>query len=476
MKRAAFEDNWRHVAKKCHPFRVKSVSLRGVRGLGDVDTVMGDGNLLVICGGNGSGKTTLLRCIHACLGSNIEGGPVGYSPPDLSGLSSGGVECTFEYQGADFTAALSISDGSFAGDRQGEVYYFEPSASSPRAIALLRDTQHLEEMVEAADFRDIDPAELIYAVGRDYDAVRVAELEFENGIIPHFEVEADGFTYSSRDMGLGEFAIFHLVWLLDYVPPQSLVMIEEPEAFISPRSQLAVADIIARYTDTKQLFTIFTTHSPLILGRVPVSSTRILVRAGATCELALAASRNDYRAVLGVVESPNGILFVEDEAAKHMVLAALRESAPWLLTRLSVVWLKGDSTVIAALQGIPDVGHPMQFAGALDGDRRGGDHKCPWKVIYLPGDKGPDIHMLDAVLADLDGFARSIGLNVTNVRLHTSALTGTDCHDWPDEFAKASGVSRQSVLEAMGTAWARAADWDEGQRALAAELVSIYDD
>lgn len=476
MKRAAFEDNWRHVARNSHPFRLKSVCMRGVRGLGDVDTATGDGNLLVICGGNGSGKTTLLRCIHTCLGSEIEGGPVGYSPPDLSDLLSGEVECAFEYQGADFTATLSIPDGSFAGDRKGEVYYFEPSASSPRAISLLRDTQHLEEMVEAADFREIDPAELIYAVGRDYDAVRVAELEFENGIIPHFEVEADGFTYSSREMGLGEFAIFHLVWLLDYVPPQALVMIEEPEAFISPRSQLAVADIIARYTDTKRLFTIFTTHSPLILARVPVSSTRILVRTGATCELALAASRNDYRAVLGVVESPNGILFVEDEAAKHMVLAALRESAPWLLTRLSVVWLKGESTVIAALQGIPRIGHPMQFAGALDGDCRGGGHDGPWEIIYLPGEEAPDTHMLDAVRADLEGFSRSVGLDVASVRLHASALTGTDPHDWPDAFGNAVGVSRQSVLEAMGTSWARAADWDEAQRVLAAELVAIYDD
>lgn len=476
MKTAALKDNWKHVTERNPPFRIASISVQGIRGVGDLHTQVDSGSLLAICGGNGSGKTTLLRCIHACIGGEIEGGPLGYSAPDLASLSEGTVRIGIAHNGKIEVAEYCIADGSSVRSKLGDVYYFEPSASAPSVMKCLREAPDLQGLVEASGFRDVDPDLYTFAVGREYSAVRVSEIEIGSGIAPHFEVNCNGVQYCSHDMGLGEFAIFHLIWLLDYVPEKSLVLIEEPEAFISPRSQIAVADVIAKFTDEKRLFTVFTTHSPQVLSRTPISALRILVRLGSSCELISASGRDQYCAVLGIIRPPTGIVFVEDLAAQHMAQAALREFAPSLLTRLSVVRLSGNTTVIQTLSGIPLLGHPMSFVGLLDGDSVDKGFKSNWPLCFLPGDRPPDSHMLDATLADLKTFSHCLGIDLATISLHVSSLAGSDPHDWPHEFARSSGAYLQSVFEAMGTCWARNAEWDVSGRMLCRELADIFDD
>jgi ABC-type iron transport system FetAB ATPase subunit len=476
VKTAALKDNWKHVTERQHPFRISSISVQGIRGVGNLNTQVDSGSLLAICGSNGSGKTTLLRCIHACIGGEIEGGPLGYSAPDLTSLSEGTVRVGITYNGTTEVAEYCAVDGSSARSELGDVYYFEPSASAPSVMKCLREAPDLGELVEASGFRDVDPDLYTYAVGRDYSAVRVSEVEIGSGIAPHFEVDCNGVKYYSHDMGLGEFAIFHLIWLLEYVPRNSLVLIEEPEAFISPRSQVAVADVIAKFTDEKRLFTVFTTHSPQVLSRTPVSAMRILVRLGSSCELISASGRDEYCAVLGITRPPSGIVFVEDLAAQHMTQAALREFAPSLLTRLSVVRLSGDTTVITTLAGIPRLGHPLYFVGLLDGDSADKGFKSDWPLRFLPGDRAPDAHMLEATIKDLETFSHCLGIDIGTVKLYASSLAGCDPHDWPHEFARSSGANLQSVFEAMGSCWARSDEWDESGRGLCVELAEIFDD
>jgi ABC-type iron transport system FetAB ATPase subunit len=476
VKTAALKDNWKHVAERKHPFRISSILIQGIRGVGNLSTQIDSGTLLAIVGGNGSGKTTLLKCIHACIGGEIEGGPLGYSAPDLASITEGTVRVEVIYNGKTYTAEYCIADGISVRSELGDVYYFEPSASAPSVMKCLREAPDLEELVEASGFRDVDPDLYTFAVGREYSEVRVSEVEIGSGIAPYFEVDCQGVKYSSQDMGLGEFAIFHLIWLLEYVPKSALVLIEEPEAIISPRSQVAVADIIAKFTDEKRLFTVFTTHSPQVLSRVPVSAMRILVRHGSSCELIAANGRDAYCAVLGITRPPTGIVFVEDLAAQHMVQAAIREFAPSLLTRLSVVRLSGDSTVLSTLAGIPRLGHPMNFVGLLDGDSADKGFMSNWPLHYLPGNRPPDLHMLDATLSDLETFSHCLGMDIGAVRLHVSSLAGFDPHDWPHEYARSSGANLQSVFEAMGTCWARNASWDASGRTLCIELGAIFNE
>lgn len=106
------------------------------------------------------------------------------------------------------------------------------------------------------------------------ESARVFTIE-ESGIErPFFEVRAGNTTYDSRSVGLGELASFYLWWSLKRVSPNTVLLVEEPESYLSPMCQAAFADVLAKYTVQKKPFVILTTHSPEIIQHANRSSLR----------------------------------------------------------------------------------------------------------------------------------------------------------------------------------------------------------
>ena len=97
----------------------------------------------------------------------------------------------------------------------------------------------------------------------------------------YFEVTTEGVTYGSEMMGLGELALHLMLWHLERVEPQSIMLIEEPETHISPRSQQALLNVLARASARKKLWVIVTTHSAGIVARIPREHIRLVYRDGA---------------------------------------------------------------------------------------------------------------------------------------------------------------------------------------------------
>lgn len=467
MKSSAARDHWRHVSGNNHPFRISQISLSGIRGIGSPQTNLPRGSFLAICGHNGSGKTTLLRYIQACLhketGDKLSA--------ELQQVGVGSVVLEVEDKGTTHRVEFSIPGLIRSGPTFENVFYLEPSADAPAIVRKLRNTVDLAEIVETAEPREFATDLYSYAVGKKYDRVTAYELEIGDSTIPYFVVEAYGSTYCSEAMGLGEFSMFYLMWWLDFVPRHSLVLIEEPEAFISPRSQAAVANVLAKFTDEKRLFTVMTTHSPLVLGQIPLPCLRVLVRDGGTCNLLTATDEAEHLAVLGIHKPPMRTAFVEDIAAHYALEAALREFTPGALKNLSIVRGGSWNRVLTTLNGIPTDGHPMDFLCVLDADRKGKGDTCAWPLLFMPGDGPPDYQMVDAVQVNLSRFSTHLNISESTVGVHNSNLEGTDSHDWPHEFAKATSIEVVTVFRAMAACWVVDPRWSDEAKKLTQAIV-----
>lgn len=457
MKSSAARDHWRHVCSNNHPFRISTVNLDSIRGIGKPGTVVNQGSFLAICGHNGSGKTTLLRCIQACLDQRA-----GQTPSlELQQLDDGKVTLEVYSMGEHHQIELNIPRFNRDGPSFKDIYYLEPSADTPELIKKLRTTTDLEEIIETAEPRDLETELFSYAVGKVYDRVTAYEIEIGDGMIPYFVVEANGSTYRSESMGMGEFSIFYLLWFLDFVPNNSLILIEEPEAFISPRAQAAVANVIARHTDKKRLFTVMTTHSPLILYQVPPSCVRVLARNGDTCNLLEVTDESEHLAVLGVQNPKMCIALVEDIAAQYALDAALRKFAPGVLKSLSIVRAGSWNEILKTLDGIPTDGHPMDFLSVLDADQKSKGLKSNWPILFMPGESPPDYQMLEAVRQNSKLFAESLTTTEAYANLHIGNLEGVNPHDWPHEFVKATKIDLPTVFRSMAVCWLVDGRWEK---------------
>ena len=102
-----------------------------------------------------------------------------------------------------------------------------------QALIMLRSRDELNEMLE--EFDAVEPNaerldDLRRVVGRDYDGVDWYSLELEppdpvvaerfkwsgdQPLVPYFRSEFCGITYSAPEMGLGEFSVHFLFWVLD---------------------------------------------------------------------------------------------------------------------------------------------------------------------------------------------------------------------------------------------------------------------
>ena len=446
--------------------RLASIELEKIRGLGGPRTAIPAGQFIAVCGHNGSGKTTLLRCIEACL---REGGDRELIP-ELGQDFEGRITIGVEHRGKESQVTFSLPQGSRDGPTFEDIYYFQPSAETPNRVRVLRNTPDLDEIIETAEPLQVESGLFSYLVGKTYERVTVYEIEVDDGVSPYYRVEAHGATYGSEAMGLGEFSMFYLLWWLNSLPRESVVLIEEPEAFISPRSQSAVADVLVKFTEEKRLFCLTTTHSPMVLNSVPQSCIRVLVRDGPECALVVPSEHDEHLAVLGVERTSIGIAFVEDMCAHYLLESALQKFAPSVLRAFSIVRGGSWSDILRTLNGIPVDGHPKSFVGVLDADQRDSELKSAWPLYFLPGEGPPDGQVCDAVQSNKDRFAECLNRDATSVRGFMANLHGVDAHDWPHEFAKQSRIDVITVVRAMAQCWVQDERWAGGAEELASAL------
>lgn len=453
MRSARAQDWRRRISEKIYALRLDLLVFKRVIGIGSGEVPF-KGAITALCGGNGVGKTTLLRAVLGALDPS-NANPLIRRMLDSELEASLTVDGEAQKRASRFQSDVEpIIDGSDS----PPITRIDPGAESARLISLFSETPNLDELLEplapAESDRD-ELAALSYLVGREYSSCKTYEIEEYNNqpTFPYFVVESWGATYGSEHMGLGELALFLMYWQLKRIGAGSVLLLEEPETHISPQSQHALLDIIAKFSTQKSLWVILTTHSPGILANIPLKHIRLLSREGGAVTVNNSPTRSQLNSVLGIRQQFLGALLVEDRAAKEFARAWLNHNDPEILRWFDIVTTGSEAETIAALK-FPKIDGWLSLIGIFDGDARARiKEDFRWPYAFLPGKQSPERTLREAAIGKAALIAQRFNHPVEEIAFILSEIEGRDPHDWFEEFYKRLGVSYEQLMSALFSVW-----------------------
>ncbi len=418
--------------------------------------------ITVLCGVSGVGKTHFLRALAAHL-SGDDQIPVATQLADPFGTQPPIPENALREK----TACL----------------YLDTARDCFDILTQTTEGLDLQERLEEAEEISLTAAELTdlcYVLNREYDRASITELgraDGAPGLWRYFRLHYRHAAYGPGQMSLGELAASVILTTVSKAKRGQILLLDEPENFLSPKARTHLIDVITAHAIKKHLSVVIASHSAEFVTRLPAASLRVMERAGNSVTVSAAAYDSTAVRALGLSPRPRVLALVEDEVAEEMLQLILAMRAPELLGQIQAALVAGDGNVDIGARALGSV-HPrkhnaldetyetarrellvkgaqvlwgrntgVRVIGVLDGDSRNkytGDH-----VAYLPGAVPPE-KLLVTALRD----ALTLGAEILRIPDHTLASAvdsaeGLDHHDQPREIAKAIGLP---VTQVMATA------------------------
>ncbi|MEO1920729.1 MAG: AAA family ATPase [Sphingomonadaceae bacterium] len=231
--------------------------------------------LTIIAGPNGAGKSTLTKCIYRLLdGSSL-------SEIDDPRTNSGEVSLTGKLAGEDFERRYDLSKLTPLEDESDRpVIYVDCGRHALKLQEEIRKFASIDELINgvaAVDLGKIDLPAVSRILRRDYRSVRLYEVELGE-TVPFFEVAYGQGAYTSATMGDGELSALMLWWHFWRAPEGAVIILEEPEAFLSAGCQRTLSEYILSMIVKKRLFCLVSSHSPGFIENVASDGLRFLAR------------------------------------------------------------------------------------------------------------------------------------------------------------------------------------------------------
>jgi hypothetical protein len=312
---------------------------------------------------------------------------------------------------------------------------------------------------------------LSFLARRDYRSVALYEVDAEKPV-PFFEVAYGSDRYDSRTMGSGELAVFSLWWALERSARGTIILIEEPETFLSPAIQEAFGHYLTSAVVEKELCAVVTSHSAEIIGQLGKENLRFLSRERTGVRVMTDQPPPILLQSVGIRSPVEALVFVEDNAARNFCRAILERFDPNLARKISIDVRKGDGEIIRALQVMADVRCPITFVGLIDGDMR---HAVPADIAYLsaflPGEQSVELLFREALEADSSFLAEASG--VANIDSILAALEGSNHHDWFENLSKELGLTKDQLFPLLFRTWIRMDGSEESLNATCSRVAEI---
>lgn len=133
----------------------------------------------------------------------------------------------------------------------------------------------------------------------------------------------DGHVRTPYEMSSGELWVLFCIWELERSAATDIVLIDEPESYLSPRGHIAFLDEIARRTLAGGFQTIIATHSEAMIRRLPSDLLRFTVRGANGVVVRDDVSYDEVMVALGYEQSVKYLALVEDLLAEEILRTAL---------------------------------------------------------------------------------------------------------------------------------------------------------
>lgn len=454
MRHARAQDFYRRIRDKPDhwPVRDDRISFKGVPSLGEGEIPL-TSVLTVLCGPNGVGKTSLLRAIWAALD------PAAAARKAITArkLSAGTASVDLQIRNEPRTCEVTFVEGDVTGGNEHgiEIVHLDSSTEVLQQQEIFCSYDSAEDVINGEGGRTLEDKELAtlnFLTKRDYRAVQVYELELAETVLPFFEVTYGADRYDSRTMGAGELAALYLWWSLARAAEASIVLIEEPECYLSPGSQDAFRDYVASMAFTRRLCVIMTSHSAQIIAPLSKESTRFFRRDAKGIKLVADRPPPILLETLGIRPPADTIVFVEDAAGSAFCRLWLERQDPNLSRRVEIMVRNGEGEIINAMRQLQGPFQFIRFLGLFDGDMKG---KVPKDVqpvsFHLPGDKPIEIVFREMVVKEPARITEATGW--TDLETILFALEGSDHHDWYQKLSEHVGLTKHQLFATLFALW-----------------------
>ena len=463
MRNAKASDYWKALYKKVFPTQLNKINFDSVPGIGsgEIDFL---GPVTAICGGNGVGKSTLIDAILATVRPDL----IVKSPLSISRLDGASISSISTHEGNSVNKTVTLKSAETDAEDEDtdqevteiQIEMMDPSLDSGNLIHYFAGTDNLDELLDGIS--PIQSSEkqlkvLSYLVGKEYTEVKTFEiLDFdEDHPTPYFEVKTAKGGYSTTNMGQGELAIFLMNWKFNNVRENSVLLLDEPETHLSPKSQTALMNVLAKTCTQRGIWAIVTTHSPTIVESVPLKHVQLIYRDGENLSTVQCPSESLLCSTLGMRSRIRGAFLFEDEAAILFAKALFQRLCPSLINAFEMVNATGESEIVSALNKLPKLGDWMTLIGIFDGDQRGEVEDATWPHVFLPGSSSPEIELKAASNLSADALAPLIQKDVPSVGAILASSQGLDHHEWFMHICQHLAVSSEQLMTALVEIWLR---------------------
>jgi predicted ATPase len=489
LREARFDDHWRHVYERQYPTRLIQLSFQNLYCFEDSNLAF-TGGISAIVGGNGVGKSTLAAAIAELL----EPKPADTS--ELAGtfafrdrlgfsdrLKGSRIQGVAHLEGRELHLSIT-EDGNGSRRSEGDVYesdfrLLDPSSLASECVTQIYEDTNFDDLLESVTPLELNQEELgiaSYIVGKNYSSIRLYEIaDYANfDRFPYFVASAAGVEYGSEAMGRGELSTLLCYWTLRDMSKNSILLLEEPETHVSPKSQDALMNVVAKFSDENGIWTIITTHSPTVVRRIPQKHIRLVIRENGPSSIARETTYVHIARLLGGGVAFRGVMLVEDEAAKGFLLELLDGSAPELVPQFEVVVAGSDSHITEALRAMPLTGGWLNVTGVYDGDMGGRiPDRVRWPAIPLPGGHAPD-HLLKSMAERGGGIraamADALHKSEGDVAYALNVVAGVDHHDFVRQFAASLNQEPIAVRRTLTRMWLKEESNSQSVRNFAEQL------
>ncbi|MHC9295974.1 AAA family ATPase [Mycobacterium sp. LTG2003] len=343
-----------------------------------------------------------------------------------------------------------------------------------QALMILRSRIDFDDMTEEFTPLNLDEerlSDIARIVGREYEMVEWFSFEVEpdddtvasrfrwssdQPSVPYFRVRYRGVEYTSRDMGLGEFSVHFLFWILEQYRDvkEITLLLDEPDAFLPPIGVSRLLARVLRICLTRRWRVIISTHSEEMIHQARAENGFLLLRSDAAGESVSVFLSDDPSAADSLLSRPpiRHVFFCEDESAWFLTRAILEAGSNYLARASTVVWGSGEGYMQSLRSCLPKSPRPdIYFAFVFDGDQRGkveASKPSEWPTMFLPGDSDPDTLMKSLDVTDL---AEALSVDTARLEVFLDSIEGADVHDWINKLGDEYG--RQFVLRTLSVSW-----------------------
>lgn len=438
------------------PKRLEWLQIKGVRGWND-ERIDFNFPIVAIVGENGSGKSTVLQAAASIYK------PAGQSKlvyaseffPDTAWEKQTSVEIKFSVKEGNSTPAGSVRKltDRWRGNperRERNVYYHDLSRLQPVStrVGYARIARAGAKESKSTLFDDVAVARLSNIIGRAYSAAKRATSSMDASREVTV-LSQKGSDYSGFHQGAGEMTIAELV--SEKVPPGSLVLIDELETSLHPRSQRRLLQDLAKIARQQDIQFILSTHSPYVLDELP-RRARILISNSEKGKTVLTGVTSHYAMTkMDEVAHHDADIYVEDAAAKTLVEEVLALKLPdrFPTIQVSPCGPASATYMLGQMKEAKRFSRPTVVF--VDGDQ---DLKPGCEV--LPGGMAPEKFVFQAIIdANFVRVPERLSRDYALVsEAIGKAVTVQDHHQWVNAVANELRVPPAVVWQVLASEWA----------------------